>query len=251
MYKKYSQQYNCWCKYYDNIDEEMRVIHKYITFHNANILEVGCGTGRFTKRILLDRPLSVVAIDNDLESIDIASKSVINEKAEFIKLDANEIENRFVSNQFDYVVFSWSLNYIPNCYEVLKAALTCCKPEGKVIIMFPCNSEYSSLINSIKLYDDVNYFSEDFYNSIRNFFVDRNIDLLEDEINTEFIYPTESEALENNLFHWDAINNPLTELEISGFKDKLLKYKKKNGNICIQDKVKLLLGGYSNVKSIN
>lgn len=243
MYNKYSKQYDCWCKYYDNIDEEMRIIHKYITFHNANILEVGCGTGRFTERILLDKPLSVMAIDNDLQSISIATENVIDDCVEFIELDANEIENQFVTKQFDYVVFSWSLNYIPNYNKVLSAAIKCCKPKGKIIIMFPCDSEYLSLINSVRLYEDINYFSDEFYYSIKTFFANRNINLLEDEIISEFIYPNEINALEHNLFHWDVINNSLTEFEISCFMDKLFKFRKENGTICIQDKVKLLIGG--------
>lgn len=248
MYKIYSKQYDCWCKYYDNIDEEMRIIHKYITFHNADILEVGCGTGRFTERILLDKPQSIMAIDNDIQSINIATENVIDDCVEFIELDANEIESQFVSKQFDYVVFSWSLNYIPNYCEVLSAALTCCKPKGKIIIMLPCNSEYLSLINSVKLYEDINYFSDEFYYSIKNFFANCKINLLEDEIIAEFIYPNEIKALEHNLFHWDVIDNSLTEFEISSFMDKLSKYRKENGTICIQDKVKLLIGGYSNVE---
>lgn len=243
MYKEFSQQYACWCRYYDNVDEEMRIIHKYLTFQKADILEIGCGTGRFTKRILLDKPLSVRAIDNDSQSINIAIENVIDNRVEFIKLDANEIEKQFTSNQFDYIVFSWSLNYIPNYCEVLREAMACCKSNGKVIIMFPCNSEYLSLINSIRLCDETNYFTDEFYYSIKNFFINQKINLLEDEIITEFIYPNETEALENNLFHWDAINAPLTECEIDIFKDKLLTYRKMNGNICIQDKVKLLIGG--------
>lgn len=243
MYQKYSQQYYCWCKYYDNVDEEMRIIHKYITFHNADILEIGCGTGRFTERVLLDKPLSVVAIDNDLQSINIAIENVIDKCVEFNLLDANEIDNHFASKQFDYIIFSWSLNYIPNYCKVLSTALRHCKSEGKVIIMFPCNSEYLSLLNSIRLHNETNYYSDKFYCSIKDFFSDRKIDLLEDEIITEFTYPNEIEALENNLFHWKAINDPLTELEIINFKKKLLNYRKENGNICIQDKVKLLIGG--------
>lgn len=243
MYEKYSQQYYCWCKYYDNNDVEMKTLHKYITFQSADVLEIGCGTGRFTEKILLDKPSSVIAIDNDLQSINLAIENVTDECVEFIFLDANDIGEKIPFKLFDYVVFSWSLNYIPDYRKVLNAALACCKSNGKVIIMFPCNSEYLALINSIRRHENTNYFSEVFYYSIKTFFLKQKIDLLEDEIITEFVYPNEMDALENNLFHWDVINEPLTEFEINGFRDKLMKYKRKNGNICIQDKVKLLIGG--------
>lgn len=242
MYNKYSHQYNHWCQFYDENSEEMRIIHRYLNFENTDVLEVGCGTGRFTQKILADNPLSIIAIDNDKESIKIAKSNCSDGKVRFIPLDANELDHHYSSQLFDYVVFSWSINYILDYYRVLESALSCCKKNGKIVILFPCASEYSNLIKSIKNDGSDNCFSKELYESIKNFFIDNNLNIYEDEIITNFTYPSEKEAYESNLFHWKAVDIPLTEKETTVFRKKLKKYEK-NEKICIQDKVKLLIGG--------
>ena len=71
--KTYEQHWNLWCKQYDPKNLELKYLFQLVTIKGKNVLEIGCGNGRFT-RILGKYAKSVVGIDNDKRMIESAKK---------------------------------------------------------------------------------------------------------------------------------------------------------------------------------
>ncbi len=72
---------------------------------SKSILEIGCGHGRFTQKYA-HLTTHVTGIDPNADKIAQAQEKDINPSASFL---ANDIGNYQSTQQFDVVLFSWSL----------------------------------------------------------------------------------------------------------------------------------------------
>ncbi|HEU5349771.1 MAG TPA: class I SAM-dependent methyltransferase [Ktedonobacterales bacterium] len=88
---------------------ETRTIHELIDFSGKNVLEIGCGDGRLTRRFAAETS-SVLAVDLDTHSIALAHARLpesLRPKVTFQVANITTVE--LPSAAFDVAVLSWSL----------------------------------------------------------------------------------------------------------------------------------------------
>jgi SAM-dependent methyltransferase len=109
-----------------------RFLLKQLPSHCEKILEIGCGTGAFS-RLLAQRANRVVAIDLSANMIEVAiARSIQHSNIEFYNADILNWE--FPVEQFDVIVSIATVHHLPleDLLPSLKAAL---KPGGKLVIL--------------------------------------------------------------------------------------------------------------------
>jgi ubiquinone/menaquinone biosynthesis C-methylase UbiE len=92
----------------DPEQREARWLKRYINWQNAQVLEIGCGDGRVTRKIV--RPVArIIGIDINRAQIKKAHQSrrdLLKEKVRF--LVASAVILPFSEGTFDVVALSWS-----------------------------------------------------------------------------------------------------------------------------------------------
>ena len=134
-----------------------RFLHRYVEFplfrllglkgQNQDILEVGCGAGYGA--VLLDRlcPRSYVGIDLMPEMIDLARNQPGLASAEFLVMDAADM-NRFADRSKDVIVIFDILHHIPEWRQVVRECHRVLKVGGRLYLEEPSAS-------AIRLWDAV------------------------------------------------------------------------------------------------
>jgi len=88
---------------------ETRVIHELIDFSGTDVLEVGCGDGRLTRRYAA-RTRSVLALDPDAAAIEQARASLPEQLRHTVSFQVADITSlELPPAAFDVVVCSYSL----------------------------------------------------------------------------------------------------------------------------------------------
>ena len=153
MYNQYSELYSKWCELYDPNNIELTIIEKYCSFKNQDVLDIGCGTGRFMFRIL---PLakSILGVDNDEKSIAILNKILQEKYSKFItraEVRCCNIEDLIsAENSIDIAVFSWSF-YALNKEQMvhsLKTIHSMLRKDGKLIILQPVGGAFEEIMRT-------------------------------------------------------------------------------------------------------
>jgi len=93
----------------DPARNEVRALRQAAALRGARVLEIGCGDGRLTRR-LVGLGASVLAVDPDASSIARAQRSfpqTMKRHARFRVGSATSLPAR--DSSFDVVVFSWAL----------------------------------------------------------------------------------------------------------------------------------------------
>jgi 2-polyprenyl-3-methyl-5-hydroxy-6-metoxy-1,4-benzoquinol methylase len=101
-----------------------RLFSEFIGDHHGRVLEIGCGTGLFTKEL--------ARTDNTIVAIDISEALIMKAKARISSANVNFIvgnacETEFKSGSFDFVVGSSSLHHLEvdsalkECIRILKS----------------------------------------------------------------------------------------------------------------------------------
>jgi len=98
-----------------------------------NVLEIGCGTGFFTKEIVKN-PVQVIAIDISPELIEIARQNIINSNVEFIIENAYNMI--FDDQTFDAVIGCSVLHHL-DIDPALKEIYRVLKPGGYIAFTEP------------------------------------------------------------------------------------------------------------------
>ena len=111
----------------EDADEALKVVK----WKNKNILEVGCGTGRFA-HMAAKSGAKVLAIDFAESSIKIAKKTHHHQNLCFKKMNVNNI-----SGKFDIIVSLGTLEHMDNPFEILKKFKKHLNPKGKIILTNP------------------------------------------------------------------------------------------------------------------
>lgn len=93
----------------DPEETETRAIHDLIDFAGRDVLEIGCGAGRLTRRYA-SGARSVLGVDLDAEGIALASAQLPDPLRSVVTFQvANITTMELPSAAFDVAVLSWSL----------------------------------------------------------------------------------------------------------------------------------------------
>ncbi len=97
----------------------------------ARWLDIGCGTGAFTK-LVLDKcaPATVIAVDPSPEQIDFARNEPVARRADFRVADAQSLP--FQDGAFDVVASALVINFVPNRPRALAEMRRVGRPGGVV-----------------------------------------------------------------------------------------------------------------------
>jgi ubiquinone/menaquinone biosynthesis C-methylase UbiE len=96
-------------KFPDPEQTENDVLHSLANFHNARVLEIGCGDGRMTRHFAREAA-HVFGFDSDFDEL-LASRDDylkgLRPRASLLQARAEAIP--FASESFEPVILSWSL----------------------------------------------------------------------------------------------------------------------------------------------
>jgi ubiquinone/menaquinone biosynthesis C-methylase UbiE len=122
-----------------------RFLHRWVEFpllkliglraEGLDVLEVGCGSGYGARLLFTLRPKSYVGIDLMPEMIDLAKKQPGIVNAEFLVMDAAEMQ--FPNQSKNLVVIFDILHHIPKWREVIKECHRVLKVGGKMFLEEP------------------------------------------------------------------------------------------------------------------
>lgn len=94
-------------------------------------LDVGCGTGSLTRRILESyHPKEIISIDSSADFISLAQRSITDQSVHFKVGLAQSLE--LDSNSIDAAVSGLVLNFVPEPKEAILEMLRVTKPGGKI-----------------------------------------------------------------------------------------------------------------------
>ncbi len=125
-----------------NIDPEgieIRVTKKHLSFHNQDVLEVGCGDGRITLQYAPEAG-SVTAIDPNRKAIALAREKTPKGLVDLLKFRVGRGEELdFPDESFDVVFFTWSLccTDIPTMGKAVGEAWRVLRPQGLLASIQP------------------------------------------------------------------------------------------------------------------
>lgn len=116
---------------------------------DANVLDYGCGVGKFSKRLKKFRPKRIFAVDNSSQAISLASKSR--------KISYKHIKNADLAHIKDNSLDFAFINYVLCCVQssqdikkILKEVNTKLKKNGKLIILDPHPKSVGCSFESLK-----------------------------------------------------------------------------------------------------
>ncbi len=234
-----SQKYAEWASHYDPQNLEIQLLHNHgLNFEGTKVLEIGCGTGRFTKRII-DSCSSITCIDPDENAIEYLKASIISPKLQIIcgTLESVVLENDY----FDYVVFPWSLYLIQNQYEVLSLSKQYLRPGGRIIILQAKSGEYEEEISALyNSYDSMMAYTkacDSLPALVSSVFETASTDTL----NTFFVFDSIEQVIDCSLFFVeDEEGQTPSESSISKLRERLLAYLTPAGKVVMSDIVELI-----------
>lgn len=131
------QAYNVWSETYDTAenktrDLEARALRAMISVENADVLEIGCGTGKNTEW-LLTKAKRLVGADFSAEMLAKAKEKITAETVEFRRLDLRETWD-FAADSFDLITCSLVLEHIENIDFVFGQARRVLRRDGQFYI---------------------------------------------------------------------------------------------------------------------
>lgn len=240
------KKYEDWCGYYDPKELELDLLKKKIDFNNKVILEIGCGTGRLSFRII-PYVKELIGIDIEEKAINICDEKKQNSpyynRAQFLVLDANCMN--FPDSYFDIVMFSWSIYLISNKEEILKSVKNKLKQDGLVVVLQPIGGEYEGTLLQFYTKSNLSQFAAHSLESLRllkNIFGNCTEDILE----TRFIFPNIDKAIEmTEFFVEDEDSRSLSDNERAHLRTILLRYSNNQGEIILSDIVNLMISKMS------
>lgn len=108
----------------------------YIPLEGAEVLEIGCGSGRITRDIAR-HARHVMAIDTDLNTLSRAREEISADNISFQAVEPEKLP--FPHSSFDLVLYSLSLHHLPlhQMAEHLILATEVVRPDGVIAIIEP------------------------------------------------------------------------------------------------------------------
>ncbi|OQY08736.1 MAG: malonyl-[acyl-carrier protein] O-methyltransferase BioC [Fusobacteriia bacterium 4572_132] len=169
---------------YALVQKEMaKKLNKLLKKNNEKleILEIGCGTGLFTKLILKKYPNAEITLIDISEGMIQESKEKFKNKNNIIYI-VGDAENLELLNKYDLIVSNATFQWFNNLEIVLKKFKKNLKKDGELVFSTFANQTYKELRNSFNLLNVVYDYSQKFYskqqllNIIKKEFIVNEID---------------------------------------------------------------------------
>lgn len=130
--------YDLWASFYDQYPnstvaaDENSFPQVWAQLKGKRVLEIGCGTGRHTQK-LVAQGNEVVGIDLSAEMLQVARKKLERESVTFIEADFMMYEG-FASGYFDAAIASLVIEHIEDVDGFLKRVASVLKPSGELFV---------------------------------------------------------------------------------------------------------------------
>ncbi|KAL1418475.1 hypothetical protein MTO96_005718 [Rhipicephalus appendiculatus] len=129
------------------------------------VLDVGCGTGDFTRDFLLPCSLpceKIVGVDINPEMIEYARRNYAHEKIEYRLLDIDSDVADFITHygQFDRVYSFYCLQWLQDPGAALKNIASLLSPGGQCLLVFPAASQPATIWSRLAKMDHWEKYSE-------------------------------------------------------------------------------------------
>ncbi|OGV27197.1 MAG: hypothetical protein A3F18_07225 [Legionellales bacterium RIFCSPHIGHO2_12_FULL_37_14] len=144
------------------------------TGKSLNILDIGCGDGKITKKIsLMLNDCKVYGMDNSISMVEHASKNHANkENLCFALGDASELN---FQEEFDLIVSFYCLQWIANKEKLFKEILNALKPDGVAFLLIPViYPHYFAIREKMLQQPKWQYHSNNYEHSTHDKFADSN-----------------------------------------------------------------------------
>ena len=161
--------YEAWFHYYDpqeleknTIDEQLSKffgVNREDVWKNKRVLEIGCGTGRFSTKIINDVD-TLYAIDPDNSRLEILRQKLAdipNEKICLFNSTLNKLRiESCLWDKFDIVLFSWSWAYIDEenktseKAKTLDIAMNLLKDDGAIVVTMVVGGEFEETCDKLQ-----------------------------------------------------------------------------------------------------
>lgn len=235
--KSWSESYESWSKCYDYIGKEMKVLNEVSNWSGAKVLEIGCGTGRFTEKII-NVASKIVSIDPDSESIKILKEKLESmDHKEKVEVYSSRLKDMSFNEKFDIVIFSWCIYELENLDSLTRIASSLLETNGIIIATQVIGGEYEETMarfykdDTIEIY---NRASKNFMKILTDMSYKVNVQL----INSDFAFSSPQEAYDLSVFF-------LKNEEFDDVKQKLLydlfcNYHKEDNIVRMTDVVKCI-----------
>lgn len=234
--KKYAE----WASHYDPNDLEIKMLTTLgIDFNGKRVLEIGSGTGRFTKRILNDCD-EITCIDPDANALAVLQDSISSKKVHVICGTLESV--KLMPEHYDYVVFPWSMYLISNREEVLSLSKEYLKPNGAIIVLQAMSGEYEEEISKLyRSYNSLAAYSracDTLPAEVKNVFGNVTSDIL----TTYFEFNSIDQVVDCSLFFVeDEEGQPPLDTSIDELRERLKTYVTSAGKVVMTDFVSVII----------
>ena len=129
IYLAHTERPNSW----NNLYERPYMLSKIHSLQNKNVLDIGCGSGFYTK-YALEKGANVTAIDASKAMIERLSSLIKSPKLQLVCADISKSLSFLDSESFDCIICSLVLHYVEDWEPLLSELYRVMRKNGELII---------------------------------------------------------------------------------------------------------------------